>query len=201
MSVAAGEAYWVASPLPGEPSGGAHTSVVLSCAAYNGRTGFPVVAAMRKQPANAYRIEVSPSAFTSAVGQPPLDEARVIGLDQCRGATSAELSSKHGDVDSASLSAVLRNVPAQFQLGAAQYARRGEMWSLAQPVNGVTEIVIVLNDRAVRTADMSQILALPVGAEGPLLMVAKSNLAVLTGQLDASGQVQLDSTIRGIFGI
>jgi hypothetical protein len=156
---------------------------------------------MRKQPANAYRIEVSPSAFTPATGEPPLDRARVIGLDQCRGATAAELSSKHGDIDEASLRAVLANVPTQFQLGASQYARRGEKWTLAQPVDGVTAVVIVLNDRAVQAAAMSQVLVLPVGAEGPLFMVAKSNLDALIGQLDADSQVQLDSTIRGIFGI
>jgi hypothetical protein len=160
-----------------------------------------VIAAMRRQAANAYRIEVPPAAFTPAAGEPPLDRARVVGLDQCRGASVAELDSKHGDIDGTSLSAVLGNVPAQFQLGASQYARRGERWTLAQPVDGVTEVVIVLNDRAVQTAAMSQILVLPVGAEGPLLMVAKSNLVTLNGQLDAGGQAQLDSTIRGIFGI
>jgi hypothetical protein len=74
----------------------------------------------------------------------------------------------------------------------------------AQPVDGTSEVLIVLNDRAVETAAMSQVLVLPVGAavaEGPLFMVAKSNLATLNGQLNAGGQEQLDRMIRGIFGI
>lgn len=204
MTILPGEAYWVGSPLPGESSGGEHTSVVLSSRTYNDRTGYPVIAGMRHQSPKAYRIEVTPASFTPAAGQPPLDQPRVVGLDQCRGAATSELSSMHGRIDNASLARVLANVPVQFQLGASSYARRGEYWELDQPVQGFTRVLVVLNDRAVLTDSMSQVLALPMSVSvepGPLLVVAKTNLKTLAGRLSDKGQAQLDRLIRQMFGL
>jgi mRNA-degrading endonuclease toxin of MazEF toxin-antitoxin module len=204
VSPGLGEAFWVTTPLPGEPSGGAHSSVVLSSAAYNATTGFPVIAALRRQPETAYRIQVGVSQFTPAPGQPPLDTPRIIGLDQCRGASTAELVSKHGDVNLGCVQAVIAKVPTQFQLGSDTYARRGERWRLSQPIDGISEVVVVLNDRAVQTAAMTQVLALPAGQPvqaAPLLMVRKSQLMTLLGRLTASEQAELDRFIRFIFDL
>jgi hypothetical protein len=110
----------------------------------------------------------------------------------------------HGYVEPACVEAVLRLVPKQFQVAMPPYSRRGEIWDLSSPVRGFKRACIVLNDRAVATAAMTQVLVLPY-ADGvlssPLLMVGKSTLEKRLGQLKDGQQSQLDSILRDIFGI
>ena len=46
--VRTGDAFWRSTPIPGEPSGGHHLSVVVSSAAYNDETERPVLCALRR---------------------------------------------------------------------------------------------------------------------------------------------------------
>jgi hypothetical protein len=62
----------------------------------------------------------------------------------------------------------------------------------------------VLNDRAVNTQAMTQILALPRGApaeEAPLLMVRKADLQDRLGQLTNGEQETLDDMLRSVFAV
>ena len=197
-----GEAFWIATPLPGEQSGGRHTSVILSCPAYNSRTGFPVIAALRRQRPSQYRVAVHPADFIPVAGQPALDTQRVIGLDQCSGVQAAALTAKHGDVMAGPVRAALALVARQFQIASPPYSLRGEIWRLRRSINGISEVVLVLNDHALNTQAMTQVLALPRGhpaEEAPLLMVGRRDLAARLGQLNRDEQERLDEILQSAF--
>lgn len=199
-----GEAFWYDITLPGGSSGGRHSCVVLSCDAYNKRTGRPVMAALRQQPANRFRAQVTPRQFTPHPGQSPLDTDRVIGLDQLSSVSLHSGLARHGRVDRACVESALAMVRLQLQIGDPPYTHRGQVWQLASPVDGFSEVVQVLNDRATGTDSMTQVLALPLGSpaqEAPLLMIAKKQRKKLVRSLTPGEQAELDAILLGVFGL
>lgn len=199
-----GEAYWLSTPLPGRQGGGRHSSVVLSSAAYNARTGMPVLAAMRRGRPSSYLIAVDPLDFTPRAGQPGLDAGRVIGLDQLHAVRKEQLSFAHGTVDPAPLEKAERLLRRQLQIGLKPWLRRGELWRLHTPTATHSHVVLLLNDKAAADPFMKQTIALPYTTavqEAPLHMLAKTALAECTGKLSDTEQEQLDAILKGMFDL
>ena len=204
MIVKPGEAYWIDSTLPGEPSGGRHTSVVISSEAYHAESGFAVVASLRKQRPNAYRVRVRKSDFVAAPGQPPLDRDRVLGLDQCRGIGVSARLTAHGSVPVECVHQATALVPKQFQIASPPYKSRGRVWTVGTTAYGTDKIVEIINDRAAATDSMSQILALPYStgvSDGPVMMVAKQDCVEHVYTLSPTEQSALDKLITFMFGV
>ena len=196
---AAGNAFLIETPLPGHAGGGRHLSVVLSDQAYNQRTGYPVVAPLRRVAPNAYRLAVTPVDFVAIGAGRPLDAERVMDLGQLCAVESRNLGPVYGQVRKAAIERAMGALPRQFQLAQPPWRRRGEIWSSTRG-----EFVLASNDMALSNAHQQQFLALPY-CEGvkdaPLTMLGAQELLQQRGQLAVEQQHQLDQTLLRIFGL
>lgn len=198
-----GEAYWRDITLPGEQSGGLHVCAVLSAVSYNARTGTPVLAALRSNRPNAYRIPVARSEYRPFSGYSALDQDRVIGLDQCSGIPATEIGPQSGEVDDTVILRVKQAIPRQFQF-AGPWRMRGDVHKLVAARGTVSQVVLVVNDAALGHPAQQQVLALPYDddvLEGPLLLLGKFELGPQLLQVDQHGQSGISAILGDMFGL
>ncbi len=199
-----GDIYWLDTPLPGEQSGGHHMSVVVSANDYNQQHSYPVLAALRDKTPNKYRILVTPAEFAPSANGVPLDQHRIVGLDQCSSVLSSSLGERCGTVSPEITDRVREAVPRQFQLE-GPWARRGEAWEIEKGMAECGSVVLIMNDSAIRHPHQQQYSALPFAGDqvlpAPLLMIGKSHLLKKLGQLSEAQQLSLSVLLRFMFGL